>query len=613
MLSSRFTLLLSSIVAAIGIAEAGFIDAAATKSVAYDFIIVGGTLPLCIQRYDANAPYPSGGNAGNVVANRLSENPKNKVLVLEAGPSDEGEVEIQVPFFCPRLSPGTPFDWNYTTTAQTGLGGRSIPYPRGHVLGGSSSTNYLLYTRGSSEDYDRYAKVTGDQGWSWNSMQQYFRKNEKFTPPQDGHNITGQFNPAVHGFNGISSVTLSGSPSPTDGRVMNASAELGGDFKFNLDYNSGSELGLGWIQLTIGGGMRSSSSSAYLAPSFLARPNLHVVVGAEVSRVIKTGMKNGLPTFNSVQFRSGNGTLMQLTASKEVILSAGSVGTPHILLNSGIGNTQALRSAGVTPLVDLPDVGENLSDHPFGVAAFTVSSNNTIDTLNDNAVLMNQAMQQWETEKTGPLVNSVATHLMFMRLNGSVLGSNPDPAPGPNSPHYELLVADGIPVPPLPTEGNFIAGGAVVLNPTSRGSIKLKSSNPFDAPIIDPGLLKTQFDRIVMREAIKSVKKFYAASAWAGYIVAPTGGLEHAVDDASIDEYNKNTTQTIFHPVGTASMSARGAKGGVVDPDLRVKKVGGLRVVDASVLPFVPSAHPQAAVYVIGERGSDLIKAAYPQ
>ncbi|KAF8888804.1 aryl-alcohol oxidase-like protein [Infundibulicybe gibba] len=530
---------------------------------------------------------PSGGTAGNVVANRLSENPKNKVLVLEAGPSDAGEISIQVPFFCPRLSPGTPFDWNYTTTAQPGLGNRAIPYPRGHVLGGSSSINYLLYTRGSAEDYDRYANVTGDQGWSWNNMQQYFRKNEKFTPPVDGHNITGQFDPRVHSFNGINSVTLAGFPSPIDGRVINASKELGGDFKFNLDYNSGSELGLGWVQMTAGGGKRSSSSVSYLGPSFLARPNLHVV--------------DGLPIFSGVEFRSENGSLMQLTASKEVILSAGSVGSPHILLNSGIGETEALKSVGVTPLVDLPDVGENLSDHPFGVAPFIVSSNNTIDTLNENSGLLDRALQLWKNKKMGPLVDTVATHLMFLRLDKSILRGNPDPTPGPNSPHYELIVANGIPIPPFPSTGNFIGGGAVVLNPTSRGSLKLKSSNPFDAPIIDPGLLKTEFDRVVMREAVKSIKKFYAASAWAGYVVAPTDGLENAVDDASIDKFNQDTVQTIFHPVGTASMSPKGAKGGVVDPDLRVKK------------PFVPSAHPQAAVYVTGERAADLIKAAYPQ
>ncbi|KAF8888805.1 alcohol oxidase [Infundibulicybe gibba] len=590
--STRPILLLWSVVVAIGLARATFIDASAAKKIEYDFIIVGG------------------GTAGNVVANRLSENPKHNILVLEAGPRG---TYMQVPFLCTSLAPKTSFDWNFTTTPQIGLGNRVIPYPRGHVLGGSSSINYLVYTRGSAEDFDRYANVTGDQGWSWKNMLQYFRKNEKFTPPVDGHNTTGQFNPEIHGFNGINSVTLSGSPSAIDGRVINASKELGGDFKFNLDYNSGSPLGLGWFQMTAGGGKRSSSSTSYLGPSFLSRPNLHVVVGAEVSRVIKTGMKGGLPVFNTVEFRSGKGPLLRLAASKEVILSAGAIGSPHILLNSGIGNSKTLKSVGVTPQVDLPDVGENLADHSFTVASFSVSGNSTVDNINRDSTTMQQDLELWKTKKMGPMTNALVTHIMFLRLNESTLEGNPDPAPGPNSPHFELLVSNGLPIGPFPPTGNFVATGAMVLNPTSRGSLKLRSSDPFDPPIIDPGLLKTEFDRTVMREAIKSIKRFYAAPAWAGYVIGPANGLEKAVDDASIDKYVRDTAGSIFHPLGTASMSPKGAKTGVVDPDLRVKKVSGLRVVDVSVLPFEPSGHTQTPAYVIGERASDLIKAAYPQ
>ncbi|KAF8888872.1 pyranose dehydrogenase [Infundibulicybe gibba] len=582
-----------STIAAIRLAGAVFIDAAGAEGIGYDFIIVGG------------------GTAGNVVANRLSENPNYKVLVLEAGPSNANVLDIQVPFLCTTLAPGTAFDWNYTTTPQTALGNRALPFPRGHVLGGSSSINYLIYTRGSTEDYDRYANVTGDQGWSWNNMQQYFKKSERFTPPVDGHNTTGQFNPDVHNFNGINSITLSGFPSATDTRVINASTELAGEFEFNLDYNSGSPLGLGWLQMTADGGKRSSSASSYLSPSFLARSNLYVMLGAEVSRVINTGVEGGLPVFRGVEFRSNNGSLMQLNASKEIILSAGAFGSPHILLNSGIGDAQALKSVGVTPQVDLPDVGENLSDHPFSPTAFIVSGNDTIDNINRDPGLMEQALEQWKAENMGPLVNTVASHLMFLRLNESILASNPDPTPGPNSPHYELLVANGVPFKPFPPTGNFVTSGAVVLHPTSRGSLKLRSSDPFDAPIIDPGLLTTEFDRITMREAIKSIKKFFAASAWAGYVLAPVGGLENAVDDASIDQYIIDNAQSLFHPAGTASMSPVGAQGGVVDPDLKVKKVVGLRVVDVSVLPFEPSGHLQAVAYVIGERASDLIKATY--
>ena len=186
------------------------------------------------------------------------------MLTLRLVFSNEGVLNAQIPFFCNLLAPGTPYDWNYTTTVQPGLGGRAIPYPRGHILGGSSSISeyqpqylldimmliyvgldYLIYTRGSSDDFDRYAKVSGDSGWSWTSLQPYFKKNEKFGPPVDHHNTTGQFDPSVHGFNGINSVSLAGFPTPIDGRVINTTKQLAGDFPFNLDQNSGSPLGVG--------------------------------------------------------------------------------------------------------------------------------------------------------------------------------------------------------------------------------------------------------------------------------------------------------------------------------------------------------------------------------
>ncbi|KAF8888871.1 hypothetical protein BD779DRAFT_1672179 [Infundibulicybe gibba] len=536
--SSRSLSLLCTVVLAIGLARADFIDASVANKVNYDFIVVGG----------------------NVVANRLSENPKYNVLVLEAGPRwRRGVLNMQVPFLCTSLAPGTPFDWNFTTTGQTGLGGRSIPYPRGHVLGGSSSINYLVYTRGSSEDYDRYAKVTGDQGWSWKNMLQYFKKNEKFNPPQDGHNTTGRINPEVHGFSGINS-------------------QLGGDFKFNVDYNSGSPLGLGPLVPNDCGRWEAEQFVDLLPrPSFLKRPNLHIVVGAEVSRVIKTGMKNGLPVFNSVEYRSGSKGPLR----GNCVQGNHSLGRrhrlPHILLNSGIGNSKTLKS--------------NLADHAFAVASFSVTGNNT---------------------KMGPMTNALVTHLSFARLDKSILKGNPDPAPGPNSPHYELLYANGLPIGPFPATGNFAAAGAMVLNPTSRTRFPdIEVLQPFDAPIVDPALLKTDFDRVVMREAMKSIKKFYSSSAWAGYVIGPANGFEKAVDDASIDKFIQDTAGSIFHPMGTAAMSPKGAKTGVVDPDLRVKKVSGLRVVDVSVLPFEPSGHTQTPAYVVGERASDLIKAAW--
>ncbi|KAF8075341.1 aryl-alcohol oxidase precursor [Lyophyllum atratum] len=561
-------------------------------NIKFDFIVVGG------------------GNSGNVVANRLTENPKINVLVLEAGPSNEGALVSEIPLLSPKLTQPSPYEWNYTTTPQPGLAGRSIAYPRGHILGGSSSTNWLVYTRGTSEDFDRYAKVTGDQGWSWNGLLPYFKKSEKWTVPADNHNLTGQFNPSVHGFTGEVAVSLSGFPSAIDNRVIEATSQAGNDFKFNLDMNSGKSLGLGWAQMTVKDGRRSSSATAYLAPKFLQRKNLYVVVNAQASRVIQTS-DGIIPAFRGVEFRqSSGGPLKTITASREVILSAGAVGTPRILMNSGIGNSTTLKAVGVKPLVDLPDVGENLSDHAVLGSAFVANGTDTLDSLFRDAQLTADAMAQWQVNKTGPFVNTVLDHIAFARLDKKLVPKL-DSAAGPNTPHYEFAVSNGIATGPPAPIGNFLAFTTVLVSPSSRGSVKLRTNDPFTPPLIDPGLLKTDFDKLIMREAIKGVKRFAQAPAWNGYVLGPAGTFANATDDASIDAYAANNAGTLFHPVGTASMSPKGAKNGVTDPDLLVKNVVGLRIVDCSVLPFVPSAHTQAAAYAVGERGSDIIKSAY--
>ncbi|KAF7307847.1 hypothetical protein MKEN_01145000 [Mycena kentingensis (nom. inval.)] len=556
----------------------------------YDFVVVGG------------------GTAGNVIANRLTENPKFSVLVIEAGPTNRGILNSMIPWssFFGAFLANPMYHWNYTTVPQPGINGRVLGYSRARVLGGCSSHNAMVYTRGSSDDFDRYARAAGDPGWSWHAMLPYILKANS-----DKHDTRGEFEPSVHSTHGINSVSLPGFQYETFSKhILQTTKELP-EFRYNIDYNSGKPLGLGWLQSTIGDGMRSSSATSYLADHFLERKNLDVLLNAQVSKlVLSRDATRGKPSFSGVEFRQGS-SLFTATARKEIILSAGAIGTPNILFHSGIGDRNVLAPLGIETVHDLPSVGKNVSDQGVLSLVYAVNLTDTYDVLRANMTLFNERFAQWNESHTGPLVMLGLTHLSWHRVdpNLPIFKTQEDPSAGPNTPHIEIMYYPGG-SPVLTTGGNFVQAGIAALTPASRGSISINSSDPFDPPVIDIGLFTDPqgFDVLTLREGIKLTRRFFAAPNWQNVIIGPVGDPPLNATDEELDAFVRSRAGASLHAVGTASMSPRGANYGVVDPDLLVKGVKGVSIVDASVIPFVNSGHTQAPVYAFAERAADLIK-----
>ncbi|KAF7375565.1 Choline dehydrogenase, mitochondrial [Mycena sanguinolenta] len=548
----------------------------------YDFVIVGA------------------GAGGTVLANRLSENANTKVLLLEAGPSNLGVTDSIIPML-PQGLAVTTYDWNYTTTPQSGFAGRSINYPRGRLLGGSTSTNTMAYTRASNEEWDRYAKLTGDDGWSWDNMQKFMLMNEKFVASADGHNTTGQYDPSLHSTTGMTT------------------QELSEDWPFNLDMNSGSMLGIGWPQQSIATSARSSGATAYLAAEFMSRSNLHVLVNAHVTRILQTGTDSGKPAFRSVEYTTadvptgGTSTAPRtvVNATKEVILAAGAIGTVQILKLSGIGPQAELSALGIKTILNNPSVGANLTDHPLLSNLFYVNSNETFDSITMNGTLTEEDIAIWNATQQGPLVDSPLAHLGWARVPSNPYG--PDTTAGPTTPHYEILFSNGFlsTTTPLPSSGHFMTIVSAITSPAARGTVTLTSTNPFIQPNIDPNMLGTDYDMYLMESAVTAILKIAAADAWKGYIIKPFEDLAAATTPDALKAYIQAKSATIFHPACTAAMSPKGASWGVTDPDGVVKNLSGLRIIDASILPVIPSAHPQAVIYFLGERGASLVKTQY--
>ncbi|KAF4588712.1 hypothetical protein EYR40_010266 [Pleurotus pulmonarius] len=382
--------------------------------------------------------------------------------------------------------------------------------------------------------------------------------------------------------------SLPGFLTEIDDRVLATTQELA-EFPFNEDFNSGNPLGVSWMQSTIKGPLRSSSATAFLTPALDSRNNIDLLYQTQVTKLFQTGTEQGLPVFRGVEFaRSSSAPRFNLTASKEIVLSAGAVGTPQILMLSGIGEPSELSSVGIHPIVNLPEVGKNLQDHPIVPLQWSVNSNNTMDPiLRGEQPAFDDAMNQYTTQGSGRIAaNGVSNHMAFFRLpeNSSVLATHGDPTPGPRSPHFEQAYGNGFftTSQQIPSSGTYLTIINVVLSPTSRGTITLASSDPFAHPIIDPQLLATDFDMAVMVEAIKSSQRFTAAHAWDGYVTGIYADAANTTTDAGIVEYVRQWATTIKHPFSTAAANADPNKG-VVDGKLLLKKAHGVRIVDGSV------------------------------
>ena len=527
----------------------------------FDYVIVGG------------------GSAGCVLAARLSEDPGVTVAMLEAGPADKS-VLIHCPAGLALMAKNGAANWTFETVPQAGLGGRRGYQPRGKVLGGSSSINAMIYVRGQREDYDGWA-AEGNAGWSWSDVLPYFKRAE--------HNERG--GSALHGSGGPLNVMDPRSPHRFGPIFVDAARQAG--HAINTDFNGERQEGVGLYQVTHKDGERFSAAKAYLTPH-LDRRNLTVFTEAHTTRIVIDGGRAV-----GVEARIA-GAATTLHARREVLLAAGSLQSPQILMLSGIGPAAHLREHGIALKHDLPGVGRNLHDHvdivqvldaPHLKDLLGVSLRGVVNAL--------KGIFEWRRHRRGMLTTNFAEAGGFIRSRAEE--SRPD-----LQLHFVIgkLVNHGRKT----VFGHGYSCHVCLLRPKSRGRVTLQSADPFAAPAIDPGFLSERDDVERLVRGFKAMRHILEQPALAGHGARELEASAKAKSDTEIEAFIRDHADTIYHPVGTCRMGNGPLD--VVDAELRVHGVAGLRVVDASIMPGIVSGNTNAPVIMIAEKAADMIKAA---
>ncbi|MEM9319160.1 MAG: choline dehydrogenase [Pseudomonadota bacterium] len=517
------------------------------------------------------------GSAGCVLANRLSADPKNRVVLLEAGGRDWNPwIHIPVGYFKTIHNPA--IDWCYKTEPDPGLNGRRIEWPRGKVLGGSSSLNGLLYVRGQRQDYDRWRQM-GNKGWGWDDVLPLFKRAENNERGADD----------FHGNQGPLAVSNMRIQRPiTDAWV--AAAQAAG-YKFNPDYNGADQEGVGFFQLTSRKGRRCSAAVAYLNP-IKNRDNLQIVTRAQVDRIMLDGKRA-----TGVVYTDRNGAKQQVLARREVILSGGAINSPQILMLSGIGEADQLAGHGIDIVQDLPGVGKNLQDHLQARLVYKCNE----PTLNDEVSSLSGQMRiglKYLMFRAGPMTMAASLATGFLKTREDL--ETPD-----IQFHVQPLSAEN----PGMGADKFSAFTMSVcqLRPESRGEIRLVNAKPRSYPAIIPNYLSSETDCRTIVEGVKIARRIARHAPLTSKIseeFRPHSSLEMDDYEGTLDWVRSNTA-SIYHPTGTCKMGPDGDA--VVDDRLRVHGITGLRVADCSIMPEIVSGNTNAPAIMIGEKASDLI------